>query len=70
MIDAFRKTVTNCGSPFTSGDAITVADFTRELTGSHGLEAHTGAEEFFKLAVDCGLDPDDARGKGFGQTVR
>jgi hypothetical protein len=61
IIARFQKKVGDCGSPFTSGDAITVADFARDLTRSHGLQPHNAAEEFFKLALDCGLDPEDAR---------
>jgi hypothetical protein len=61
VIALFQKKVANCGSPFTSGDALAVADFARDLTRSRGLEPHGTAEEFFKLALDCRLDLDDAR---------
>ena len=61
IIAAFQQRVIDCGDPFTSGDSITVGDFARQLTRSHGLEAGNAAEEFYKLALDCGLDSGDAR---------
>lgn len=61
VIEAFQQKVIDCGKPFTSGDSIAVADFARQLTRSHCLEAGDAAEEFYKLALDCGLDADDAR---------
>ena len=60
-IQALQQKIIRCGEPFTSGDSITVGDFARQLTRSHGLEAGGAAEEFYKLALDCGLDADDAR---------
>jgi hypothetical protein len=38
-----------------------LADFARKLTREHQLEPHRAAEEFYKLALDCGLDTHDAR---------
>jgi hypothetical protein len=32
-----------------------------QLIRSHGLSGPQAAEEFYKLALDCGLDADDAR---------
>ena len=61
VIEAFQRKVIDCGKPFTSGDSITVGDFARQLTRSHRLEAGSSAEEFYKLALDCGLDAGDAR---------
>ena len=61
VIEAFQQKVVDCGNPFTSGDSITVRDFARQLTRSHGLRAGNAAEEFHKLALDCGLDAGDAR---------
>jgi hypothetical protein len=61
VIEAFQRKVIDCGEPFTSGDSITVGDFARQLTRSHGLKAANAAEEFYKLALDCGLDAGDAR---------
>jgi hypothetical protein len=61
VIEQFQGKVAACGSPFTSGDAITVADFARQITRSRNLEPQVSAEEFYKLALDCGLDAGDAR---------
>jgi len=61
VIEAFQQKVIDCGTPFTSGDSITLRDFARHLTRSHGLAAGDAAEEFYKLALDCGLDAGDAR---------
>lgn len=60
-IEAFQQNVADCGEPFTSGDSLTVAEFARRLTRSHGLNPRHAAEEFYKLVLDCGLDSDDAR---------
>jgi hypothetical protein len=61
VIEDFQAKAADCGTPFTSGDSLTVADFARKLTRSHGLAGPHAAEEFYKLALDCGLDSDDAR---------
>jgi len=61
VLAAFQQKVIDCGEPFTSGDSITVGDFARHLTRSHHLEAGIAAEEFYKLALDCGLDSGGAR---------
>jgi hypothetical protein len=61
VIEAFRQNVVDCGEPFTSSDAHTVADSARQITRSHGLHPGDAAEEFYKLALDCGLDLEDAR---------
>lgn len=61
VIEAFQRNVTACGEPFTGSDALTVADFARQLTRSHGLDPLKAPEEFYKLSLDCGLDAGDAR---------
>lgn len=61
VIEAFQHKVTACGKPFTGTDAHEVADLARSFTRSHALEPHGAAEEFYKLALDCRLDADDAR---------
>jgi len=61
VIQAFQEKVRDCGEPFTSGDVITVAEFARQLTRSHRLDSRQAADEFYKLALDCGLDADCAR---------
>src|SRR5260370_327497 len=60
-IAAFQKKVIACGSPFTGSDSLEVAVFARGLTRSHALDTHAAPEEFYKLALDCGLDAGDAR---------
>lgn len=61
VIDAFQAKVADCGEPFTSGDGLDVANYSRQLTRTHGLAGPKVAEEFYKLALDCSLDADDAR---------
>lgn len=61
VIEAFQKKVIACGSPFTGSDALEVAAFARGLTRSQGLDSNKAPEEFYKLALDCGLDAGDAR---------
>jgi hypothetical protein len=61
VIDAFQRKVIACGTPFTGSDALTVADFARGLTRSYSLDRRKAPEEFYKLALDCGLDAGDAR---------
>jgi hypothetical protein len=61
VIEAFRQKVIACGEPFTGSDALTVADYARQLTRSRGLDTVKAPKEFYKLALDCGLDADDAR---------
>jgi hypothetical protein len=61
VIETFLQKVVDCGEPFTSGDTISVGDFARQLTRSHGLDAGIAAEEFYKLALDCRLDAGKAR---------
>jgi hypothetical protein len=61
MLYAFRRQVADCGEPFTRSDALAVGDSVRRLTRSHGLNPGVAAEEFYKLALESGLDADDAR---------
>lgn len=61
VIDAFHDKVVACGSPFTGSDALEVAENARSLTRSHHLDRRKAPDEFYKLALDCGLDADDAR---------
>ena len=60
VIENFRQKIADCGSPFTSRDALTLGDATRRIARSHHLNPGDAAEEFYKLALDCGLDADDA----------
>jgi len=61
VIEDFRQAVADCGEPFTSSEATTLGDTARQFTRSHHLNPGESAEEFYKLALDCGLDADDAR---------
>lgn len=60
VVEAFQKEVDACGS-ITSGDIVPLGDFARKQTRLHGLDSGSAAEEFFKLALDCGLDASSAR---------
>jgi hypothetical protein len=61
IIDDFHQKIADCGETFTSRDALAVGDSARQSTRAHGLNPRDAAEEFYKLALDCGLDADDAR---------
>jgi len=60
VIESFQRKVIRCGKPFTSSDANEIADFARGLTRSHGLDTYKAPGEFYKLALDCQLDTEDA----------
>lgn len=60
IIEAFRQEVAACG-PLTSGDILPLGESARRLTRTHRLDAKAAAEEFYKLALECGLDATDAR---------
>lgn len=53
-MEAFRAEVESCG-PVTSGDVVPLTKCARRLTREHRLEAHDAADEFYKLALECGL---------------
>ncbi len=59
VIEAFQQKIAECGQLFTSGDSIMIRDFARQLARSNGLN-HEDAEEFYKLALESGLDANDA----------
>jgi hypothetical protein len=61
VIEAFQEKVRKCGEPFTGSDALEVAHFARQLTRSRSLDLYTAPKEFYKLALDCGMDADNAR---------
>jgi hypothetical protein len=52
-VRAFRAAVKNCGM-VSSGDIPILRKTARTLARQHGLKVHD-ADEFYKLAVDCGL---------------
>jgi hypothetical protein len=61
VIDRFRQEVADCGSLFGGRDALTVGDSVRQIMRSRGLNPSDAAAEFYKLALDCGLNERHAR---------
>lgn len=59
LIAAFEDEVRSCGN-ITSGDIETLSQAAKRLARRHGLDRNA-VEEFFRLALDCDLDPRDAR---------
>lgn len=57
---AFRKKVADIGF-VTSSDIVPLGAFARRLTRTNTLNSGHAAEEFFKLALDCGLELHEAR---------
>jgi hypothetical protein len=57
---AFRKKVADIGF-ITSSDIVPLGAFARQLTRANKLDASYSAEEYFKLALDCGLELYEAR---------
>ena len=55
-IDTFR-TEALCSGYLTGGDINDLAPFARSCIRSNGLAPRVAAEEFFKLAVECGAGP-------------
>lgn len=53
-IKRFRDEVARCGT-ITSGDVIPLAKFARRETRERGMPPHEACEEYFKLALDCGM---------------
>jgi hypothetical protein len=53
-IVAFREAVANCGM-VTSSDIPALSKRARHLAREHRLEGHSASDEFYKLALDCGL---------------
>jgi hypothetical protein len=58
VIAGFRRAVIAYGA---FRDAIEIASHARRLTRTHGLNSDAAAEEFYKLALDCELDVEDAK---------
>jgi hypothetical protein len=54
IIERFREEVADCGT-VTSGDVIQLGRRARELARSYGPDPSRAAEEFYKLALDCGI---------------
>jgi len=55
----FEAQVAECGQ-VTSGDIIPLGKFARQQVRARRLEPKKAAEEFFKLAIECGLGPETA----------
>jgi len=58
-INAFASAVADCGQ-ITSGDAIILSTAAKDIARANYRDKRA-AEEFFKLALDAGLEPDVAR---------
>lgn len=54
VIKAFRAEVARCGN-VTSGDVVPLGKFARQQASSSCPDLGRAAEEFYKLALDCGL---------------
>lgn len=57
--DAFKAEVEACGM-VTSSDVVPLGKKAKALTRRYGLKPHEARDEFFKLALDCGLAPHTA----------
>jgi hypothetical protein len=53
-LKAFRHKAAACGT-ITSDDVIPLAKFARREARERGLTPHDACEEYFKLALDCGM---------------
>jgi len=60
VIESFQKEVKACGM-VTSGDIIPLGDHAKKLTRSHQLDRNRAPEEFYKLALESGLQEHEAR---------
>ena len=60
VIEAFRQKIAVMG-PVTSSDIVPLGAFARQLVRNRRLRGDDPAEEFFKLALDCGLELYEAR---------
>ncbi len=60
VIEGFQEKVKACGM-VTSGDIIPLGDYAKKQTRIHALDKSSAAEEFYKLALECGLQEYEAR---------
>jgi hypothetical protein len=60
VLDGFAAEVATC-RPVTSGDLPALRYYAKQQTRAHALDGGTAAEEFYKLALECGLDEFEAR---------
>lgn len=63
VLKGFRKEVDDYG-PITSGDPELLGNWAKLATRTHHLEPGRASEEFYKLAIECGLSP------GYAATIR
>jgi hypothetical protein len=63
VIDAFAAKVGECGH-VTSSDIVPLAKYARQLARSCGLDPRDASEEFYKLALEHGLD------SGYAEIIR
>ena len=61
--EAFRQKIAAIGL-VTSSDIVPLGKFARQLTRAARIDAGDAAEEFFKLALECGLELHEARSIG------
>lgn len=67
----FREQVEHCSGHFDSEDVIPLGKFARAETRAHRLPPHEACEEYFKLALDCGIWVSHAlRIRDFVKTIR
>lgn len=55
-IDTFKREAL-CSGYLTGGDINDLTPFARSCVRSNGLDPHVAADEFFKLAIECGAGP-------------
>jgi hypothetical protein len=60
VTEAFRQKIGDIGF-VTSSDIVPLGTFARQLTRANKLDASDPAEEFFKLALECGLELHEAK---------
>ncbi|MDP3072299.1 MAG: hypothetical protein Q8N18_18555 [Opitutaceae bacterium] len=60
-IGAFAQRVTESGGFVSDSDYPDLNQIVRQAIKTYGLDPAAAAEEFFKLALECGLDPSTAR---------
>lgn len=62
-IEAFKRE-TSCSGYLSGGDINDLTPFARSCVRTNGLDPHTAADEFFKLAIECGASP------SYAETIR
>lgn len=62
-IETFKRE-TSCSGYLSGGDINDLTPFARSCVRTNGLDPHAAADEFFKLAIECGALP------SYAETVR